>query len=972
MEWIVTIIVDLLLGIGKDLYKGLAGKIRLFRLKRRLRKNLINEVFNKYGKCVFYNDLDSYLSRNNVIRDILSNCLSDSLHEYKSRSQIISYYEKLFIEQYPKYIIYEKEISLLIHNCFNAIFTALNSTNSDENARVICNITKELAGEISSQLNAIESKIDRVISNANSPVDAKLNIERYFEYLARLFVGKMKNEHLQRNIYTINPDSKNICALDALLLDKHIILLGEAGFGKTYESMNLLCSVCSSSETKEIIPFYLPLYEYGVLYESIIDGLKHKLAPYCDGDSEPIIKKWLSDGQALLIMDGIDDILDAGMKNKFILDSKNVILNYNQSYVFISSRINRYSGEFGSIKEYYLRGLDRRVIDEQLRAENILMRIPDSYYQLFENPLLLNVGKEVLKHNSHREIFNRSILFEEMVLMLCGEWNRKKGLKQQDDISYSDMLDILGILAYETFSLSSCRLIDFDSLINKYAKSINRARLIDVMLQTGILKIASGISFTHKLYKEFFAAYHLFHKIPFSTNLSLYQKLILRDEWKEVIIFASGMQTNIHDQDTFLDFIMSNHLSLYIECINAKSDLSVQLDSTSDEKFALRYLGQLLNTYSFIIDKYFRPIKNYFDPTPGVDEIDSDKKKIGIAGHISHNGEDLSYWFDRVVQNDEMIICLNESQVSDYHERFRKRAVVESRRIISRGVNLKLSGLVGDSARKVAINVIKSEIKHIIELKTLFEDKYLLVERLNEYKKKLKEIRNTYDLNEIYEFLNEKIIRLPSPNVRSYIYNGIDLLPLRNLVKYLIDLQIDYKNSSLPAENVEQSSSTHFLWQLFTDDQKINRASKFFLFHQLSYTMMVVTNFPNLASHFPLFKDTPYKSIVYLLINPNQDNMSVFGPSLTDYHVAVKGNNPCLPEIRTVDNREELTKLHKVIFNEIAQSYERIGKEAHHMQISQTGFLSIIRTHNHKSNLPLTEYVYKSIKESLEDVLGDF
>lgn len=979
MEWIVPIIIDLLLGVGKDLYKGLAGKLKLFRLKRRLKKNLFEEVLKKYGKCEFYNDLDLYLSTNNVIRDILSNCLSDSIHEYKSRSHIISYYEKLFIDQNPNFTIYEKEISSLIQHCFNAIFMALNDTKSDGNVRIICNIAKELAGEISSQLNQINenigvlnSKLDKIVNDNSSPVVAKIYLEKYLECLARLFIDKMKSTYFHRNIYSTNSDTKNNNVFDALLSEKHILLLGEAGFGKTYESMNLLHSACSNVGTKEFVPFYLPLYEYGVLYESIIDGLKHKLKPYCEGDSEPIIRSWLSNGQALLILDGIDDILNVDKKYQFIMDSKNVILNYNQSYIFISSRVNRYSGELGSIKEHYLRGLDRKVVDEQLRSENITMKIPEAYYQLFENPLLLNVGKEVLKHTTHREIYNRSILFEELILMLCGEWDRRKGLTPLNDISYTDILDILGSLAFDTFSQSSCRLIEFDILVNKYAKSCNRAKLLDVILQTGILRVTSGISFTHKLYKEFFAAYHLFHKFPLSNNHSIYLKLLLRDDWKEVFIFASGMQTNIEDQDAFLDFIMDNHLGLYIECINAKSDLSIQLTTTINGEFASRYLGQLRKTYSFIIEKYFQLIKNNFDPTPGVDELDIDKKKIGIAGHISHNGEHLSYCFDRVIQDDEMVICLDESQLADYHKRFEMKAVTESRNIFFRGVNLKLSGLVGDSARKVAIDVIKSEIKKIIERKSLIEDKYVLVERLNEYKKKFKEIYNTNDLKEIYKFINEIIRKSPSSKIRKYMYNGIDLIQLLGLVHYLIDIHVDFENSSLPKENVGPSASTRYLWEFFTDDQKINRASRYFYFHQLSYTMMVETNFPNLTSNFPLYKDSPYKNVVYLLLEQNQANTSVFGPSLTYYHVASKNNDPCLPEIRIVDNREVLFDIHKIIFNEIAQSYERIGKAAHCLEFSQTGFLSIIRTHNHKENLPLSDYVYKSIKESLEDVLGDF
>lgn len=840
MEWLVSEIGSILVDIGKDSFKSLWGKIKLSRIKKNLKKKLFCEVLNKYGNRLFYNELDTFLSSNKVIHNVIINCESTPINQYKSRSQIVHYYVQLFVERYPNYTRYQSEIYSIIQRCFEVIYNTLNDMSSDENVRIIGNIAKELAGELSIELKEIKdelfdvnNKIDTLLIQSKNESDDvnSISFEQYFEYLARLYLKKKNSSFIPRNLYYKAEEEKDVDALDALLKNRHILLLGEAGYGKTYESIDLLSKVCTVPKANGLLPFYLPLYEYGTIYSNIMEGIQYKIKPFCEGDPEKIIRQWLTNGQVVLILDGIDDIQTTKARNKFIAEAKNIALQYEQCYLFITSRFNRYHGELGNISEYYLRGLSRDIIRKQLYDENIYIEIPDSYFQLFENPMFFNVGKMVLKRNYHRELFNRSILFEELMIMLCGEWDKKKGISTVQPLSYADIIGLLGHYAFDTFYQPSSSLLEFDQYVSKSITSENKSLIIDTLIGSGVLRVTDRIAFAHKLFKEYCAAYHMVYTYPLSENHSIYLDLINRDDWKEVFVFASGMYNDIEYQDAYLDFIMNNNLQLYIECINAKSDLSAQLSSPSNKAFAKRYLNQIVKTYTFIIDKYFQPLKFCFDPKPGKAEENIAEKKIRIVGSISHNGEHLNYWFDRIMPNEEDVICINENQIAEYHKSRESQAIVEQKDIVSYGVNLKNSGLVGDSGRKVAIDLIKKEIESILEHKTLIESKYLLCERLDNCKKKIKEIKDLSDLTQMYTIVENMIQKATEGkiNLVGYNHNGVDMFYLHSLLRLIIDNNIDYDDCLLPKEDTRPNKSSCWTWELYTDAQKANRISKFFI-----------------------------------------------------------------------------------------------------------------------------------------------
>ena len=68
MEWLVPEIISLIADLGIDAFRGLRGKYKRWKLKKELKNDLFYGILEKYGNEVYYNDLDTFLSRNRRLR----------------------------------------------------------------------------------------------------------------------------------------------------------------------------------------------------------------------------------------------------------------------------------------------------------------------------------------------------------------------------------------------------------------------------------------------------------------------------------------------------------------------------------------------------------------------------------------------------------------------------------------------------------------------------------------------------------------------------------------------------------------------------------------------------------------------------------------------------------------------------------------------------------------------------------------
>ena len=622
----------------------------------------------------------------------------------------------------------------------------------------------------------------------------------------------------------------------------------------------------------------------------------------------------------------------------------------------------------GAKKEYFLTALSEQTVQQELRNEGIFVNIPRQYYALFSNPYFLSIGKAILKQNTNRTIFNRSSLFEELFQKLYGNMSRQEGYSGNTPITYHDAQNILGQMAYQSFSQPCYSYMEFDQKLSEIIPE-NKMSVIGSFIESGLFKIEGKVFFVHKLLKEYCTAYYLVHNLPLSGNKELYLKLVEKEEWKEVFIFAGGIFKNQQEQDEFLDFVMEYNLPLYVECVDAKSDVSGS-DSTNVPS---RLLTQILKTYRFILDKYFSPIKMLFEPFYVPDHFATKKRqKVAILGSLADDQKWLSYWFDLVSADESDVQCINEKQLEEYHRAFEEKAFSQRRSIVSHGTNLRLSGFGDDSGRKIAINLIKAELKDLIEKKKLIEDKYLLCERVSSYKQRIKKIKNVDDLPQMQRIIDKMVDEVleKNPYVEGFNYDGVEIFPFQKILHDLNWENAIWSECVLPGPDLPRPEKGSWLtWDLYSKKQKEWRIARFFYCHENSYLNMVDYNFPVLKKYFRRYNDAPYQVVVEVdhkeKANPRDFTSE---PTIQYYYIASSTNEIPHPMIQEVE--EKAFSDHRQIMQDIQESYAKQGRTAKRLSTTMTGFTFVITSRRTCENNPLSDYVYESIKESLEDIFG--
>lgn len=509
---------------------------------------------------------------------------------------------------------------------------------------------------------------------------------------------------------------------------------------------------------------------------------------------------------------------------------------------------------------------------------------------------------------------------------------------------------------------------EFDQQLSEIVQE-NKIHVIGSFVGSDLFRIEDKVVFVHKLLKEYCVAHYLVYNFPLSHNVELYTDLVKKDEWKEVFIFAGGIFKETQAQDEFLDFVMEYNLPLYIECVNAKSDVS-ESDITDSAK---RLLTQIHRTYRFILSKYFGPIEALFDPLHSPNRFTVEPgQKIAIIGCLSEDKSYLNYWFDFVSAGKNDVQCINEQQCQEYYATFEKKALSSRRNFVSYGVNLRLSGLSEDSGRKIAINLIKNRLKELIEKKNLIESKYLLCERIAFYQRKVKVIRGIDNLPEmqavIDKMINDELEK--SPRLAGYTLNGVELFSLRDLLYYLNRDNTVLSDHILPGPDMPiPTSGSCFTWDRYSKEQKERRIAQFFYYREISHLSMVEYNFPSLKKHFRRYNDAPYQVVVE--VDHNEDaNPHDFTsqPSIQYYYIASPTEDIPMPII--YQTKEKAFSNHEQIMQTIQESYSKQGRTANNLMTTRTGFTFTTTSRRTGGDDPLSDYVYKSIKESLEDVFG--
>ena len=960
-----SIVKNIISSCGKTCFKKLLIFLKTIKIKKTLVEKIENDILSKHGNDIFYNSLDAFLTRECFAKNIINYCFVPTGQHFNSLNNYNTYLTEKFIEENFDYVHCKSQVFQTLNILSQIIFNIVNDYSEDQTARRVIAYMNEKIGGINDKIDELmivtkksEDNQEKSVSDLNN----QTHINNYKLSLATYFINN--SEYISRNIFS-DEDSEQT-ALECLKEDKRIILLGSPGCGKTYESLNVLQKCCSDSSFSSQIPVYIKLIEYGIAFEDILSCIKKNLFPYFgDIDKDTLIEQ-LKNNKFVLILDGVDEILNPQHKVAFFSDI-NHLLSYTNAYYFITSRINPYQGNINNVKEYRIKDISREQIRSELHKHDVNIALTNNYYTLFANPLFLHVGIKVLKNSGRSNIYNKSQLFSAYVEEVCYRRDKEKQIPISLEKNYYNVLMNIGKLAFEKYENTHLSITEFDEFFGINNSKYSSNNICDVF-RIDIFNITGKISFSHKQFKEYFAAYYLVKQYDIKQNIPLYTRLMKNSIWQETMVFAAGLIDNIDDQNMFLDMLLKINLKTYISCVRHKNDLSELYLNLSHEDYAEKYLTTLFESYTTILKTYFSNLINQFEPRiPKKLDVISNKKRC-IVGNLSQDRKHLHYWFDWQDLSNNTIQILNESIVISEHRDFERRAISERRSICTHGVNLDKSNMLGDSARKVALDIIYSQIKEMINKNKFLGNDRIIYEKFYDSLRRIKELKNK-TISEvsiwINAYVNDVIKEYDSRQgeLAGLIVNNVDMFELQQMANYLNNGGKTHEMLALPDADIKRTDGG-WLWKEYSQDRVIERLKDFFLAKQLSFAEMVELNFPKMKEYFSLVLDYPYKYKVYVEFKDSQGRNS--DPDITYYRISVGPDESIIPEVIVSDSPKNYHD--DEIFHEITECFLRNGKDPTNVSVTSTGFSFTLTSRKNYGNMPLTGAVYEDFEKSFKSL----
>ena len=694
----------------------------------------------------------------------------------------------------------------------------------------------------------------------------------YSDYLLRLLNIQFHN-YINRSVSDTQNPEKKLSLLEELKKFRKIILLANAGMGKTYEAIKLSQLILTDKNFDNYIPIFLRANLYKTSFDTLDDGIKEQLRPFTKTKTDHYFEDNIHDN-IILIIDGLDEVTDKSKFRALINEINKFAALYPQMFSFITCRTNQFHNDLVNYKEFTLNPLTDWEIRGYLQKNKINdNKFSKSYFELFNNPFLLNLAINVYSQNeAFSKFYNKSKFLEQCCLFLAGKRDEEKELDIPNINSFK-LFSEIGKISFENFDKNTYTQVEFDELFS----SLFSASEVFSKFRNEIFVSGQNYEFKHRLFKEYLIAFYLNKAYPFcDDNFDFYKQIIENDAYFEILSFVSGMITDIKTQNLFFDFLLENNFKLFLYCITAKNDLSDQLQKLSFEEFSELYINTFFETYIKTLNLYFPNIMDRFDPMVGID-ID---KKICCFGCFSENRRIFYYWFDRLFNPSKRVFIIPPNEIRKVVLQYSENCKNDQRTYRTNTINLSLSRLEGDSARYLAIREVYTNLKRILNEHLLIESEYIICEYINILKNCFKETCNDNCVSDIYTHFTEKVEKdsiLPNgQKCKISDYNGIRVDTVLNKLKLLKSQNFDLNTFPLPVS--DQNPVIGYFSEYYSIDAIKPYLTNFFYFSEIAFKKMIEDNFDNLKSFFALYLDIPY-TIIYEL-HPNQSNRyceGVFG-----------------------------------------------------------------------------------------------
>jgi hypothetical protein len=277
-------------------------------------------------------------------------------------------------------------------------------------------------------------------------------------------------------------------------------------------------------------------------------------------------------------------------------------------------------------------------------------------------------------------------------------------------------------------------------------------------------------------------------------------------------------------------------------------------------------------------------------------------------------------------------------------------------------MNLELSGLLGNSARSVALDNVKKSLSRILKEHSLNENNILLVERFDEIKQCLP-VKDTEDIGAVCRWVNSKLE--DTSECMSYIYNNrVDLVKFMVIVDKLAEEVDGLSQYRLPRADKDLGGG--LIWDSYSKERLIERIKWFFNFLQKSFIFLVEGNFDALREYLPDYSNLPYKYKVEVQFPETSVNRHDSEPVMLYYYIPVESHDDCIPEVTITEKRP----ISRDIQEEIEESYRNKRRYIDNIRYSYAGVTRTLYELRTGCALPILANSYEMLKGNLESIFG--
>ena len=306
---------------------------------------------------------------------------------------------------------------------------------------------------------------------------------------------------------------------------------------------------------------------------------------------EGFFEYWLADGRAMILLDGLDEVVEESKRYAVVQQIENFLGQYHQNLAIITSRPAGYKRDFfntsefehyqlqlfddAKVDEFINRWYDSRVRDAteaQRRKDSIKKDLAenDRIKLLARNPLLLTIialihrYQAVLPRARHK-------LYEKAVETLLKCWDANKNMTEKSVfkcLDADDLRRLMEILAYWIHTQGSTdnpeggTLIAKDDLLEQLTQNIKTKKEVDlskarqearrfvdfIQQRTGLLNEQGQdlYAFVHKTFQEYLCAQEIGYQADddddFEIVLNHIRKHLHDPHWREVLLLLIAQQ----------------------------------------------------------------------------------------------------------------------------------------------------------------------------------------------------------------------------------------------------------------------------------------------------------------------------------------------------------------------------------------------------------------------------------------------